>query len=1502
MKKIHFLLVAFYILGTTISAQTFPAERDKFVKTWQQLVTDDNAQSYLKDQLPQLIKGSALNDTQFKKLQENCNVLQAKEVPLYPELLQFMQASIAIVQNKVSPELATPWTKYVFDYAADPDEKLSTFLTFSVGFFRYGALYREKAYAWSATGGTLRWQDGKKLQISAEKVTLKCSKFDEDGKVEDSIVVNQTSGTYDIQSKRWEGKNGTLTWEKVGLPKNETFAALRNYKVDLQTAKLKADSVSLSTPYFAQPILGKLTDLTTLDLSEQENAPQFSSYEKRLKIKDLRPQMDYDGSFTLEGADFIGKGATGKPAMLIFKREGKALFEISAADFQLSPQQILARSASAVLRYPSGDSLSIQECFFTFDEKQQQLRLAAAQRGTDYFPFVDSYFKLYCFAPVLTWKKGSADPYYTFDVGTAQERKLAHFESMNYFDKALYSRFASSGVSDPFTQFSLLVERTGKTRFTEGELANALKKTIDQVKPLFVDLIAAGLLINDAQQKKMEVSPKLLAYAAAVGGAGDYDNINVVTDLRKVQDAVYASIDLEKQELLLRQVQQITLSEAQQVRIFPDTSLVYMYRNRDIGFSGTLQAGKCAVQTKFSKFDYENFLVNLLTTQSTSFTVKPLRKEDGSAPIALTNVLTGLRGTLRIDDPANKSGKPSESTHYPVLVSISAANVYYDDPSILKGAYDAKRFYFQLAPFELDSLDNFAEKALLLEGKLVSAGIFPPIAEPLRIMNDYSLGFITSAPEAGYPFYETNSRYNKQIYLSHNGLQGAGTIAFLHSNAVSKKLTFLPDSTIGLVAFTAPELSTGVRYPLARSEKAYMSFEPRKERLRIASYGDSPLLLFNEDVLLDGELTLDKKEMSAKGTLFYKEAQLSAKDFKFTDVDIFSDNSSFALRNRFSQYGENPLAIQSDEMKTHISFKTRIGDFSSNGTKRIMFPANEYYCQMDKFTWFIDGESLDFKKNKGGETTFESGADLAKNNFYSTQAKQDSLQFKSLSAKYDLKTQLILCDAVDYIQVGDARIFPDSSRVRIRKAAAMDTLKNAKVLANYLTKFHRFEQAEIQITGRMSYSGKGVYPYYDRDSTRSDIRIQSLAYVQTKTIAKGEISDKADFKLSPEFAYFGKVQIEASHPGLLLDGSTKLFHPCTFDKSWMTFKDTIIAKQIQIPISDKPTDAKGAALALGFVWRSTERSDSMRVYPAFLSQRVSISDPMLFQASGYLQYNQQKKRFEVGNKARLDGTDSLSNLLVLDIENCSLQGYGNISLGVQTSEIDIALYGKISYQNDTKKTRIAANAKITLPVDNTVWSEMANQLKLQESVPEWNLKKPVDALLTSLTAWSNPKDAQEVFKDFDEEKLRKMPGSLGQSLIISGIVLENFGSDKPSAKKQDKGLMSTAQSVGLIAVNGIAIAQPITLTQAYIQSFGDDASPAFYWSMEAFDGTRYVFAYAQDRKDGNLQIFSTNTKMMAAIDGIKAEKRKTRNFNYSSTDEQAASVILAKLRAYLLNK
>ena len=1484
-----------------LRAQTFPNERVQFVKTWQQLVTDETAQNYLKGDFSQQIKGSLLNETQFKKLVDNCNQLQKKEVPIFPDIYAYLQASIYIVEKKTSSDLTGPWQQYVNDYAANPDEKLTNFLLFSVDFFRDLSFFKEANFRWTASGGTLEWQNGKSLQLKVQGVDLKCFYYTKGGN-QDSIIVYQTSGLFDVQTKKWVGNAGTVTWEKTGLAKNETFAILKSYKCDFQIAKLKADSVSLTTPYFSTPILGKLTDLTILDLNENESAPKFSSYEQRLKISNLRDQMDYDGSFTLNGADFLGKGTTNNPAKLIFRRGGKALFEISADGFEISPKQILARDASAVMRYKNGDSISVQQCFFTFDETQQLLRLAASQKGTEYFPFIDNYFKVYCYAPILNWKKGSPEPYFTFDVGTAQERKIARFESMDYFDAGLYGKFSGVGGQHPFVQLASLASSQGKTIFTEGELANALKKTIDQVKPLFVDLAAAGFLIYESKQKKWIVSQKLLAYAAASQGASDFDNLRIESDLRKSKEQAYANIQLDQQEMYIREVQQIVLSVSQQVKIFPDTTLVTLLQNRDIVFSGLLQAGKCEILSKQAKFEYENFLVNLYTTQETKFRVKPLRKEDGTSPIEMLSSIKGLRGTVHIDLSTNKSGKNASNGRYPYLSTAASSFVYYNNPKILKGAYDSTRFYYEVALFEMDSLDNFSEQSFRLNGHLVSAGIFPKLDEPLRIMNDYSLGFIAAAPTEGLSFYETSSRYKNQIYLSNNGLQGSGTIEFLHTTAISKKLTFLPDSAIGLVQFTAPVRSTGIRYPVASAEKAYMSCQPKKVSMKIASYGDELLTLFAENAALSGEILINQKGMTGKGSFFYKDAQLTAQDFQFTDLDVRSDNAAFALRNRFSSYGENPLAIQSDEMKAHLSFETRVGEFISNGTKRIMFPANDYYCQMDKFNWFMDAETLDFKKNKGGETTFESGADLTKNNFYSTAVKQDSLQFKSLSAKYDLKTQLIVCDAVEFIQVGDARIFPDSSRVRIRKAAAMDSLKNARLLANYITKYHRFEQANIQIAGRFAYSGNGWYPYYDRDSVKTTIQMAKIAYEETKTVADGMISDKATFQLSPEFAYFGKVRVEASNPGLILDGSTKLAHPCQYNKSWMSFKDTVLAKQIQIPISDSPKDAMGKNLAVGFVWRETERKDSLRIYPAFLSVKEGPQDPSVFSASGYIQYNVERKQFELGSKARLERTDSLSNLLVLDAETCELAGYGAINLGIQTGEFKVDLYGKIAYDRNLNKTRISANAKVQIPLDNSILNTMADQFKASENATEWGMKKPIYGLRNSLSYWSNAKEAQEVFKDFDEEKLKKMPTGLQQTFILSGLVLESFGSDKPTSKKNDKGLIGVAQTVGLISINGQAINQPVELTQCYVQCFSDQCNPSLIWELQTFDNTRYVLSYEQDKKDGLLSFYSSDKVVLTAIENIKAEKRQSKNFKYEPIDEIAASAILAKLRSYLLNK
>ena len=1531
MKFLFSLIVSFLFIGQ-YAAQTFPKERDKFVKEWQKLVVDEGALTFLKEDLPQKIKGSLLNETQFHRLVDNCNKYAQKEIPLYPEIYDYMIASIFQVENKFPGDLVNPWFNYVNDFAKEPGEKLTTFLKFSANFFRYNSFYREQNYRWTYSNGQVSWEEGKTLKLKATGIDLKCLQYTGNRKIEDSVIVYGTNGSFDILQNKWIGAKGTVTWEKVKISKMETFANLRGYKCDFSTAKLKVDTVELTTPYFATPILGKLQDMTNMDLTEGESAPQFNSYEKRLKITNLREQMDYDGGFTLEGSEFIGRGTVEKPAMIIFKRQNIPLFEISSVYFEMNPQQVIARSARAKMNYKSGDSLIIQSCFFSLNQKNNELSISSVKKGYEYLPFIDSYFKFYVYAPVLNWKLGTPDPYYTFEVGTAQEQKVASFQSMNYFDAVTFQKFQSVGGAHPFTSIAALAKKNNKYEFSEGEVASALKKTIDQVKPLLVDMASFGFLMLDSDLKKVRITPKLIAYSEASTGESDYDNIKILSDLRpqtmsetkeqieadsyltevsarmnaqnklKRATIAYASIQLDKNEMRLNQVDNVSLSTVQQTTIYPDSMYVILHKNRDMSFHGYVVAGKMEFFTKFSKFDYDAFKINLLSTEEATLRVKPLKKEDGTEPILMFSSFKNIKGELLIDDIGSKSGRKGNNAQYPMLKSIGESKVFYSSKEILKGAYDSTRFYYAVNPFELDSLDNFSEASLRFEGSLNSAGIFPKIPESLKIMNDYSLGFVAQAPEEGYPFYETDTKYQNKIVLSNNGLQGTGTINFLQSSSISKKLTFLPDSTIGIAIFDNKEVSSGVKYPIVHGEQAMISYQPRKALMKISSYGENPLIMFSENIVMNGTLLLDKKGMTGMGSIEFKEATLNSKAYLFTNEDILSDNSSFSLRNRFSNYGENPLAIQSDEMKTNISFKTRIGEFNSNGTKRIMFPANRYYCQMDKFTWFMDGENLEFQKNKGGETSFESGADLTRNNFFSTDEKQDTLQFKSLSAKYDLKTQLILCNSVDYIQVGDARIYPDSSRVRIRKAAAMDSLMNAVIVANYITKYHTFNNAKVKISSRKYYEGTANYPYYDRDSNLTVLPMKSIKFVNLTTTAQGEVKEQDKFKLSKEFDFYGGVIVRASNQGLFLNGSTRLNHTCQYDKSWMTFEDTVLATNIQIPIKAEPKNAKGDRLAAGFLWRQSERMDSVRIYPSFLSKTEGANDPSLFNSFGYLQYNQTLNEYQIASKNRLNKLDTLSSMLTLDVNTCKVTGFGDIQLGINTGDVQMDLYGKIEFDQETKKTRIAANARVTMPIASNVMENIASKIKLQEGAKEIDIKKPNYGLKNTFVHWYAMKDAQEVFKDFDEDKLRKMPSSMEQTFILSDIVLESYGSVKASAKKADKGLISVNNQVGLISINGIPILKQVEWHQFYVQSFSDETAAGFTWDLSLMDDTKYFMHYAMDKKDGDLQIFTNDKVVSDGISAIKPDKRKTKNFKFDVMDEVTAKNLLSKFRGYFLYK
>lgn len=1525
MAKLLFINVTCIFICFSVFSQQFPNEREKFAKEWQRILEDVDAQEFAKKELPSFLKRPKFTDSHFTKMVEACNLFYSKKVPVFPQLYQFMQCWVFQSEGKFAADFNSEWQTIAKSYL-DKEEQLNYFIEFSNSLFKHGALSNQGDFLWSFEHGNLSWNTEKKLTINCSNGTLSCRVIRRN-EVVDSIIVYNTSGVYDVFKNKWDGSQGKITWEKVKFDKTKTFANLRSYKFEMNIAKLKIDTVELITPYFSTPILGKLVDKTILELNEGERSPQFNSFEKRLKISELSENMDYDGGFTLQGEKFIGQGTIENKAKILLKYNGKSIFEISSLDFEMNPKRVIARDSKIKLMYPNGDSLIHSESYTNIDLVKKELVISANQENNHFLPFYDSYFKIYVHAPLLKWRINSAIPYFTFEEGTAIEQRLASIESVDYFDRSLYQKYKGMSNSHPFNLIAKKVKETGKKRMKLAEFASALGQLLDNAEMLAVELAADGFIQFNDQSKIIFIEEKLLHFNQANSGEGDFDQLKIVCDFRPIKNNIenkdpdlieyneaisnrrsrqvaYAAIDLNKLNIRFNEVESVLLSSAQKTEIFLDSSFILMEKNRDLRFCGWLVAGKIEIHTPLSTFDYNAFKVNILSSDNAYFRVNPLKPEDASSgeTISMLNSISNFKGELLIDNPENRSGRNRNNSRFPLIKSIEESYVFYNLKEIVNGAYDSLRFYYALNPFEVDSLDNFNEKSFQLTGKLVSGGIFPDLTENLKIMNDYSFGFSTVAPEMGYSFYGTDSKYKNKIVLSGNGLQGSGSIDFIHSNSVSNKLTFLPDSTIGLAKFFNKQVSIGVKFPEVQSEQAYICYQPKNELLKVSSYREVPLEVFQQQAYMIGEIRIKKTGATGKGTMELKDVSLKSETFNITDLEFDSPSSSFFLRNQFSKQGENPLSIQSDSLKAFVSFKERKGDFTSSGTKRIKFPPNEFYCQMDRFTWFMDRESIDFEKDKKNETSFESSAGLVKENFFSLNKSQDSLRFKSLSARYDLKEQAIFCKKVDFVEVADARIFPDSGIIVVRKGAVLDPLNNAQIVANDIDTFHRFIDANIQIFGRDRFQGICKFPYRDNENNLTVIPLKEIKGEKTLTVATGEILEKDNFKLSKQFDYFGKIDIYSNSKGLSLDGSVRLNHSCKYDRSWMKFKEKVESENVQIPIAENAVNAKNERLAVGFLWRDSQKMDSLRIYPAFLSKLEGINDPSLFSANGYIQFNDRANEFQIGSKDRLNKKDSLSNMLTLHLGTCFLTGMGDLSLGINYGEVKIDGYGKIEYNTDDQKTKISMNARVSMPISKDVVENLGSKLKSVEDYSDLDLKKPNYGLQFNFTRWVGADKAEDIFKDYDDDKLKKMPEGLDQTFVLAGLQLESFSTAKGGGRKIEKGLISKQKQIGLVSVNGSPILKMVNLQMFFNQIYSDETGQCFYWNFSTPDEKKYFMFYEMDKKDGDLGLFSNDDSFKKTITDIKSDKRKLKNFKFDLIEDAKALNLLSKLNGYLLYK
>ncbi len=1521
MKRVLILLLSLVAIAPTWS-QSYPSDKEKFTKTLQTLCGDflsKEDKDFLKDELePSLTKMNTFPDKYFTQMVSTCNAIEAKKLKPYPDVYNYVFSVYNFIKNKQPESSFTAWQGSVDKLLDNKNvKKFSDFIETSATFFSRNAVAVSPNYEWYAYGNYI-FEFTDKPTIRFTDIRLVCGFLNKDSdrkerRFLDSVVVYNTSGTFDPILKKWDGQHGTINWLKVGLKANETFAELNRYDINMKQEEFKADSVKLTSPYFPnKKILGRVDDRAFRIIRDVDKTfPKFVSYERKLSIPNIRPEMDYTGGFSLQGANLIGLGNAKEPATITIFRNAKPFMVCQSQLYTIEPKKIYSETTKVTMAFGLKDTISHPGVIFTFQSDSNYVELMRGKAGISFSPFKDTYHQLDIYSPKITWLRGSKELLLNFDFyATSQEQRVARLESFNFYDGKLYDRLQGLEQVHPLAAIFNYCYKYDEFNVPEGKIASALGKTLEQVRPLILELAGYGFISYDTDNKMVQVNKKLENFVKARSGKIDYDNLMFVCDLRPKQlegvsqeeiDAKpyladlqkkykkltderrmkkeFGRINLETQEMQLDAVDQVILSDAQASFVLPDNGKVTVKQNRNFDFTGWVNAGRIQTHTLVANFNYAANKVNLVQTDRTTFKVRPIRQQDGTENILMTSDIIGVTGEIVIDAPDNRSGVKKD-VGFPMLKSTKPSKVYYNDKNIYRGAYDSTRFYFTVDPFTVDSLDNFVQKYFSLKGELTSAGIFPVFKDSLKIMPDYSFGFSTKAPSTGYAFYGTKAKYNNKILLSNKGLQGEGKIDFLQSTSQSINLfTFLPDSTVGFAKFENRPVEIGVQYPDAVSNNAYIVYVPKSNVLKVSSTQDEDVSFFKGEAKLRGQAILRPTGMTASGVFRMPKADFGSDNFKLKRWDIDGDTTNFRIKNTFKEEGEEELALVTNNLAGHISFKERKGDFvSNNGETPMILPVMQYMIKMDAFSWLMDQDDVEFNsKEKQSDININTDLALTGNNFFSIHPKQDSLQFRAPKANFSMKEKVIKCTKTEFIDVADARIYPKNMEVTIHKKAEMDPLKEAKIVANYVTKYHTFLNANVKISARKDFLADADYPYISADSTKTMVKMDKISVDSSfQTFAVGNIDKNANFKLSPQFDYYGKMKINAANPLITFSGATRINHDCEkFAKNWMSFTSQIDPKNIQIPVSNKMKTLDGAPIAAGIVWHDSPVKDSVRLYPTFLSSMESEKDQILIAANGLLQYDFNAKEFQISSAEKFVNRDAPGNFLALHTGTCSLNGDGIINLGMDLGDITVDAVGTVNYDQATGGTEINATLKLNLPMDNGAWEAVGSRIVAYEGSKPLMLENTT--LEMALRNWADVKSADKIKEEYtlsEDKKIKRVPDALEKSIVLTGVRLKNI----PDAKDFE-GLMSAVEGAAIVNLYGKAVMRQVMCKAFFDQRYSNQGD-AFILALDVPGGPNYILDYSMVKKDGKLTIVSSDAELSSSINAIKEDKRKSRNFLY----------------------
>ncbi|MEZ5072287.1 MAG: hypothetical protein R2751_15320, partial [Bacteroidales bacterium] len=792
---------------------------------------------------------------------------------------------------------------------------------------------------------------------------------------------------------------------------------------------------------------------------------------------------------------------------------------------------------------------------------------------------------------------------------------------------------------------------------------------------------------------------------------------------------------------------------------------------------------------------------------------------------------------------------------YPTFSSRGNSYIYFDKPNIQDGVYEREEFYFQLDPFEIDSLDNFRPEAIAPTGTFLSAGILPPLQLSMTLRDDRSLGFIMQTEEAGLPVYGGMGTFYNDIEMSSAGLHGYGSLDFVTSTTWSDDFLMHPDSMMARSRrFLVREKLDGTEFPYVENTVAQVTLRPTEDKMDIGRIEET-FKIFGDSVYHAGDLTLRSTGLRGDGVTVLPEGRLESRDFAYQARAVLADSAGVKLRTK--SYEDH--SFLTDNVHIDVNLDERTGVFRANGDQTLIrMPYNLYETRLDQMTWFMDSSKVELAQNKVlASNNVDIGIDSVKTNapdYLSTHPKQGGLHFASERAVYDYRNRKLLAHAVPFIEVADAYLFPRNGDVSVGYEASMQRLEKAKVLANQQNKQYLIYDASLSVNSAKEYSGAGFYDYHDAFGSSYQTYFSRI-WVDTTLVthATGDVPEEDPFMLSPYFDFKGELQLLASHPFLTFDGGVRVVHDCPPGKAWMRFTSEIDPADVRIPVGEQMQNTDLNKIFAG----TMITRDSTHIYSTFVSGRKDYFDQNFASATGELFYDLENASFIIAQPDKVADSTLPGSYLRLDTRSCEVYSEGPIDLTLD--------YGLV-------KLTTAGNSLHRIGEDLFTANLIAG-LDFHFSPEALGIMgREIDSLPDLAPADLSTHHYQLAMRDFLGPVLAR---KLERELALNGTYTEIppewkqslFFNDLPLTWNQDSRSFRFNGKVGIGNIGDIQVNKKV---DAYMEFVEKGSGDAFDIYLRVDGNTWYYFAYTP----GGLQVLSSNRQFNDLIYNMKAKDRR----------------------------